>query len=106
VDVEEFGRAAVEADALALVELALPVVVGHALLGAGAGQSVATRYNGQCLESLVLLAHSARPTWRVEGVAVPGHHVCHHLHLSFGSGDLLGRRRLWPSEPEKRHVEA
>jgi hypothetical protein len=32
VDVEEFGGAAVEADALALVEVALAVVGGHALL--------------------------------------------------------------------------
>lgn len=34
MDVEEFGSASVEADTLALVEVALAVVVGHALLGA------------------------------------------------------------------------
>jgi hypothetical protein len=35
VNVEELGRAPVEADGLPLVDLALEVVVGDALLGAG-----------------------------------------------------------------------
>lgn len=40
VNVEELGGAPVEADALALVELALAVVIGHALLGAGLGEAI------------------------------------------------------------------
>lgn len=38
--IEEFGGAAVEADGFALVELALAVVGGHALLLAGLLQSI------------------------------------------------------------------
>lgn len=44
VDVEELGSAAVEADALALVQIALAVVVGHALLGAGLGETADATY--------------------------------------------------------------
>lgn len=39
VDVEELGHAAVEADGLALVDLALAIVLGHALLGADLGEA-------------------------------------------------------------------
>lgn len=40
VDVEELGHAAVEADRLALVEVAFAVISGDTLLGAGLGQAV------------------------------------------------------------------
>lgn len=40
MDVEELGCAAVEADALTLVELALAVVWGNALAGTELGQAV------------------------------------------------------------------
>ena len=39
VDVEELAHAAVQADALALIELGLAVVVGYALAGAGGDKS-------------------------------------------------------------------
>ena len=40
VDVEELGHAAVEADGLALVEVAFAVIGRNTLLGAGLGQAV------------------------------------------------------------------
>lgn len=40
VDVEELADAAVEADGLALVQVAFAVVVGDAFLGAGLGETV------------------------------------------------------------------
>lgn len=40
VDVEELGHAAVEADGLALVEVAFAVIGGDTLLGAGLGQAI------------------------------------------------------------------
>ena len=43
VDVEEFGGAPVEADGLALVDLALEVVVGDALLCAGLVETIEDR---------------------------------------------------------------
>jgi hypothetical protein len=51
VDVEELGDTAVEADGLALVEVALTVVGGNALAGAGLGETgaggLAKRHNGE-----------------------------------------------------------
>jgi hypothetical protein len=44
VDVEELGDTAVQADRLALVQVALAVVGGDALLGAGLGEAVERRW--------------------------------------------------------------
>lgn len=40
VDIEELGHTTVEADRLALVEVAFAVIGGDALLGAGLGQAM------------------------------------------------------------------
>ena len=42
VDIKELGHAAVEADGLALVEVAFAVIGGNTLLGAGLSQAIAT----------------------------------------------------------------
>lgn len=47
MDVEELGGAPVEADGLALVDVALEVVVGDALLGAGLVETLKELVHGE-----------------------------------------------------------
>lgn len=57
MDVEELGRAPIETDALALVDLALAVVVGDALLLAGLCKAVETRRTEKVSRNALVRQH-------------------------------------------------
>lgn len=129
MDVEELGRAPVETDALALIDFALAVVGGDALLLAGlceAGQrsraslgAKVSREGGKpwleawvwngargiCWACVRACVRACGLVWLLALlVCLPVHHVGHELHLGLYGGDLLRRGGLWAAESEERHV--
>lgn len=99
VDIEELGDTAVQADRLALVQVALAVVSGNALLGAGLGQAVRRCW----LERLQRGDEDGRLERLQVESCLPGEHVGNHLDFSLGSSDLLLRGHLGLATEEKGH---
>lgn len=95
VHVEELGSASVEADTLALVQVAFAVIIGDALLCADFRETV----QSQSVPGLEF----CMAIFRDKG-GLPVLHVHHQLHLHFHRGNLLRRRRLRPTETEERHL--
>ena len=123
MDVEELCGAPVEADALALVDLALAVVGGDALLLAGlceTGEVARARtprdqpdgdtYGAQDADHRDM--HTQKEGGRGDCARVcvsayaclPVHHVGHELHLGLDGSDLLCRGRLRATKSKERHV--
>lgn len=100
MDIEELGGAAVQANTLALVELALAIVGGDALLLADLVQTEWPM--GRALAQVevrgVYIGRERTGRERKREQNVPVLHVEHNLHLVLHGGDLLGRRGLGAAE--------
>lgn len=95
--VEELCGAAVEADGLALVELALAVVVGDALLLARVLETAGE------LVTAVNSCYKANST-QMRGWCLPVVGVGHHAHLALHGSNLLLRGRLRTTHSEEAHL--
>lgn len=96
VDVEELADAAVEADGLALVQLAFAVVVGDAFLGAGLGETGDNLLADEKSEKTLQWYHGV-------GGALPVEHVGDHLDFGLCGSNLLCRGQLGGTAEEERH---
>lgn len=98
--VEELGGAAVEADGLALVELAFAVVGGDALGLAGLLESASFVSSVCHLPSKIIPNYANVRFWG--NVPVVG--IGHHAHLALDGSNLLLRGRLRATHSEERHL--
>lgn len=99
MDVKELGGAAIEAHALALVQLALTVVGGDALGLADLVETILMRKRHGCQQHrAVVLRQNGEHD-------LPVLHVKDNLHLVLDSGHLLSRRGLRAAtESKERHA--
>lgn len=98
--VEELCRASVEADGLALVELALAVVGRDALLLARLLQAVP---RGERSVYMTISYLEVRGSARVFLFSIPVVCISHHAHLALDGSNLLLRGGLRTTDSQERH---